>query len=129
MTAWTSVELAAIADADELRIASKRSDGTLREPVIIWVVRDGDDLYVRAYKGRDGAWFRGARQRHQGHIQAGGIDEDVTFIEESDAAVNDRIDTAYRTKYGRYGATYLDPMVADAARAATLRLVSGAENH
>jgi len=128
MTAWTSAELAAIADADELRIASQRSDGTLREPVIIWVVRDGDNLYVRAYKGRDGAWFRGARQRHQGHIRAGGIDKDVTLVEESDTAINDRIDAAYRAKYGRYGASYLDPMVADAARAATLRLAPGAES-
>lgn len=123
MTAWTPAELAGIANADELRIASRRTDGTLRMPVIIWVVRDGDDLYVRSYKGREGSWFRGARQHRQGHIRAGGVDKDVTFTEESDTAINDRIDAAYRAKYGRYGATYLDPMVAGAARAATLRLV------
>ncbi|MFN2107909.1 MAG: DUF2255 family protein [Candidatus Promineifilaceae bacterium] len=35
-------------NAEELRIASLRSDGTLRKPVIIWVVRVGDDLYVRS---------------------------------------------------------------------------------
>ncbi|WP_460063013.1 DUF2255 family protein [Streptomyces sp. YKOK-I1] len=35
--------------------------------------------------------------------------------------VNDRIDAAYHTKYGRYGARYVDPMVA--SRDTTLRLL------
>jgi hypothetical protein len=48
MTTWTNEELDKIGNAEELRIASLRSDGTLREPVIIWVVRVGDDLYVRS---------------------------------------------------------------------------------
>ena len=52
MTAWTSDELDKIGAAEELRIASLRRDGTLRNPVTIWVVRLDDDLYVRAYKGR-----------------------------------------------------------------------------
>jgi hypothetical protein len=46
MTAWTSEELTRIGTAEELQIASLRSDGTLRKPVIIWVVRLGDNLYV-----------------------------------------------------------------------------------
>jgi hypothetical protein len=47
VTAWTSDELTRIGEADELEIASLRRDGTLRDPVTIWVVRHGDDLYVR----------------------------------------------------------------------------------
>jgi hypothetical protein len=42
MTAWTSDELGKIAAAEELEIASVRRDGTLRNPVTIWVVRHGD---------------------------------------------------------------------------------------
>ncbi|MFF3906797.1 DUF2255 family protein [Streptomyces sp. NPDC001848] len=38
-----------------------------------------------------------------------------------ESEINDRIDTAYRTKYGRYGGAYVNPMVA--ARSTTLRLV------
>lgn len=45
----------------------------------IWVVRHGDDLYVRSYRGRSGSWFRGTQVRHEGHIQAGGVDKDVMF--------------------------------------------------
>ena len=68
MTSWTPEELDSIETADELNIAPLRPDGTLQNPVTIWVVRHGDDLYVRAYRGPGGAWFRGAVARHAGHI-------------------------------------------------------------
>ncbi|MFL5806545.1 MAG: DUF2255 family protein [Roseiflexaceae bacterium] len=123
MAAWTSDELTKIGAAEELRIASLRADGTLRKPVTIWVVRHGDNLYVRAYKGPDAAWFRGTQVRHQGHIRAGGVERDVAFVEEADADLNGQIDNAYRTKYRRYDARYVDLMVAAAARAATIKLV------
>jgi hypothetical protein len=119
---WTTEELDRIAAADELRIQSRRPDGTLGSPVPIWVVRHGDDLYVRSYRGRDSAWFRGTQASHEGHVHAGGVSKDVSFVD-VDGAVNDDIDDAYRTKYRRYGESYVDPMVAATARAATLRLV------
>jgi hypothetical protein len=55
MTVWTSDELSNIGAAEELEIASLRSDGTLRKPVTIWVVRLGEDLYVRSVRGRTSA--------------------------------------------------------------------------
>jgi hypothetical protein len=51
MATWTNEDLDKIAAADELQIASARRDGTLRKPVTIWVVRHGDDLYVRSVTG------------------------------------------------------------------------------
>ena len=123
MTTWTSDELTKIAEADELQIAPLRRDGRPRNPVTIWVVRDGDDVYVRSYRGLEGSWFRGAQARHEGHIRADGVDKDVTFVEETDPAAGDRIDAAYRAKYRGYSASFLDPMVAPPARAATLKLV------
>ena len=121
MNEWTSDELRAIGEADELELATRRADGTLRAPVTIWVVRHGADLYVRSWRGRGGVWFRRLMDRPDGRINAGGIDRDVAFAEETDPAVNDRIDAAYRAKYRRYP-TYVEPMVAPAARAATLKL-------
>ena len=123
MTAWTSDELSKIGAADELELASVRRDGTLRNPVTIWVVRVGDDLYVRAFKGRFGPWFRGTQARHAGRISAGGVEKDVSFVDEADSGTNDAIDAAYRAKYHRYGARFVDPMVSPEARAATLELV------
>ena len=122
MTAWTSEELNKVGTAEELQIASLRADGTLRKPVIIWVVRVGDDLYVRSVNGRTSAWFRGTQVRHEGHIQAGGVDKDVTFVEETDPGINDKIDAAYRTKYSRYPQD-VAPMVTSEVRATTLKLV------
>lgn len=125
MNAWTSDELNKIGAAEELRIASPRRDGTLRNPVTIWVVRVGDDLYVRSWRGRTAAWYRGTKVRHEGRIWAGGIEKDVTFVDvgEADHDIQDQIDAAYRTKYRRHGAQYVNPMVAPEARAATLKLV------
>jgi len=123
MTAWTSDELNKIGKAEELQIASLRSDGTLRNLVTIWVVRVGDDLYVRSVNGRNSAWFKGVQTKYEGHIRAGGVDKDVTFVEETDADINDQIDVSYTTKYRSY-ASIAKSMTAPAVRAATIKLVS-----
>jgi hypothetical protein len=123
MSVWTADELEQVGAAEELQLASARSDGALSKPVTIWVVRDGDDLYVRSVRGRTSRWFRGVQDRHEGHIRAGGVDKDVVFVENDDEAVNDAIDDAYRTKYGRYPAAVVDPMISPEVRAATLRLL------
>ena len=52
MGAWTGDELERIGAAEELRLASLWRDGTLRPCVTMWVVRAGDDIYVRSVNGR-----------------------------------------------------------------------------
>ena len=52
MTTWTREELSKIEAAEELELVSVRPDGTARNPVTIWIVRVGDNLYVRSWKGR-----------------------------------------------------------------------------
>jgi len=123
MTTWTSDELNKIGNAEELQIASLRSDGSQRNPVTIWVVRVDDDLYVRSVNGRGSAWFRGTEVRHEGHIRAGGVDKDVAFLEESNPDINEQIDAAYRTKYRRYATSIVNTTLTPAARAATIKLV------
>ena len=123
MTTWTSDELNKIGRAEELQIASIRRDGTLRKPVIIWVVRVDDDLYVRSVNGRGSGWFRGTQTRQEGQIRVGGLVKDVTFVEETDLEINDQIDAAYITKYRRY-ASIAKSMVTPAVRAATIKLVA-----
>ena len=122
MLPWTSDELNKIGGAEELEIASLRRDGTLRNPVTIWVVRLGDDLYVRSVYGRTSAWFRGTQARHEGHIRAGGVDKDVIFVD-AGSDLNDQIDAAYRAKYRRYAASIINSIVSAAARSATIKLV------
>ena len=122
MTTWTSDELDKIGGAEELQIAALRPDGALRNPVTIWVVRHDNELYVRSYKGAGAGWYRGTQASHQGHVQAGGVDKDVTFVDVA-RSLDGPIDTAYRAKYRRFGESYLDPMVAPAAQATTIKLV------
>ena len=123
MTAWTDDELTRIGTAEELEIASLRADGTLRKSTTIWVVRVGDDLYVRPVNGHVSGWFRGTQIRYEGHIEAGGIDKDVAFVGvDASDPVNEQIDAAYWEKYPQYP-QYVPPVLTPEARAATLKLV------
>lgn len=119
--AWTSEELAAISNADELELSSSRPDGTLRDPVTIWVVRVADDLYVRAIKGTQG-WFRGTRSRGEGWIASGSVEREVRFVVAKDDLLEE-VDAAYRHKYRGYSKRIVDTVLTPDARASTLRLV------
>lgn len=120
MTRWTSGELGKIGSAHELRLATRRPDGTLRNPVTIWVIRHGDDLYIRSYRGSGGSWYRHARERRDGRIHAGGVDKEVTFTD-AGHDLDEQIDAAYRAKYHRYP-SYVDPMLSPQARGTTIKL-------
>lgn len=121
---WSSDELDGIGAADELQITSVRADGSLRPWVTIWVVRAGDELYVRSARGPSGAWYRHAVAGGRGRIRAGGVERDVTF-EGADPSSAAAIDEAYHAKYDKYPAQYVRPVVGPAAAAVTLRLVAG----
>lgn len=119
--AWASSELSRFGDADEIEISTPRPDGTPRPFVPIWVVAVGDALYVRSYRGTSGTWYRHAAERRAGSIRIPGYQADVT-ITAAGQQVREDVDAAYRAKFGRYGTTYLKPMLADQAVATTLRL-------
>ena len=122
MEAWSKGELNKIGSADELQIAALRADGTLRKPVIIWVVRLGDELYVRSVNGRTSAWFRGVQVQHAGRIWAGGMEKDVSFVEEAGPGINEKIDAAYAAKYRRYPSS-VEHINSPTARTATIKLM------
>ncbi len=122
MTAWNTDELAKIGAAEEMQIAPLRRDGTPRKPVTVWVVRHGDDVYVRSVRGRSGRWFQGTQERHEGRIRAGRVQQDVTFVA-AEHDFEDEIDAAYRTKYRRYAGSVLNSVLTPHARSTTLKLV------
>jgi hypothetical protein len=112
--------LDAVADEEEVELAPQRRDGSLRPRVTVWLVRAGDDLYVRsAVRGRDAAWYRGVLETHRGRLWAGGLETDVDFVA-ADQKVNDEVDAAYRSKYRRYAGRVLDSCLTAEARSTTL---------
>ncbi len=122
MAHWSTEELHRIEDAEEVELAAVRPDGTLRKPVTVWAVRQGDGIYVRsAVRGRKAAWFRGVQETHRGRIWAGGVETAVSF--EDRTQDNDAVDAAYRTKYRRYAGRILDSCLTLEARSTTLRIV------
>ena len=128
---WTPNELDAIDATGEVGIATRRADGTLRSPRIVWIVRHTDAVYVRSVNGVDAAWYRGVQARHQGELTAGPLQRDVLFVEAGQhtagdsgidgAALDDALDEAYRVKYGR-SSSAVAHITADPARATTLRV-------
>jgi hypothetical protein len=123
MTAWTAAELDAFETAHELRIASRRADGSLRPFVTIWMARVGDELFVRPAHGPETGWHRRAVAAGAGRIEAGAGARDAVF-EATDLDQADAIDAAYHAKYdAHYPKQYVDPVVSDVSRGLTLRVV------
>ena len=121
MAGWAEGELDRIGAAQELRLESERRDGTLRDPVTMWVARVEGGVYVGSVRGRDGAWFRGTQTRRQGRIHAGGVSKDVRF-QDADPGVLDAVEAAYRVKYAAYP-DILERSITPQLRAAILQLV------
>jgi|ERR1700722_8515669 hypothetical protein len=122
MTTWPPSQLTSIGGSEELQLASRRADGSLRPYVTMWVVRAGDDLYVRSAYGRDNPWYRRAAASGAGRIQAGGIERDVSFAQASPEVQGD-IDAAYHAKYDRYGPRIVDSVTGPDSHQVTVRLV------
>ncbi|ENN89355.1 hypothetical protein RHSP_00868 [Rhizobium freirei PRF 81] len=118
---WSQDELLQIDQADDLKIAPFREDGiTYGTPTWIWEVVVEGSLYVRGYHGQKSRWYQAAVCQKAGRIIAAGMAREVAF-EPIDGPINDRIDDAYRAKYGK--SQYLTPMISARARAATVRIV------
>jgi hypothetical protein len=122
---WSAAELARIDGSDELQIAVRSRDETLRRWVPIWVVCVGDQVYVRTWHRRDNGWFGRVLESRRAQIRVPGLDAAVAVLDvgsDEDAEPRAGVDAAYRAKYGRYGSTTVDRMVNDDAAATTLRL-------
>jgi hypothetical protein len=120
MAEWTTEQAALIAAPQEVQVITLRRAGAPRRPVTIWIVGDGDRVFIRSTNGRTASWFRGALTTGAGQIVAGGRTSEVTFTQ-ADPTDLPAVDTAYREKYGRY-AGIVDHLVQDGPREATLQV-------
>jgi hypothetical protein len=129
MGAWTSDDLDRVGGAEEPQLASRSADGTLRGFVTMWVVRAGDELYVRSAGGPDRPWYLHATPSRAGPARAGSVERYVTFTDASadaheaiDKAIDKAIDAAYHANYDRYGPAIVGSVVGPDAHRFTVRL-------
>ena len=120
MSQWEQDHLESIGGAKEIEVLAPESDGSMDDPVTIWVVRVGDELFIRSVQGQHGAWYQRAEDKHLGRITVDGATVDVEF-EDVGEEKGDEIDSAYREKYDDSSESVEDIVTAD-SRATTLRL-------
>src|SRR6187402_469617 len=112
MGTWTDEELEKIDSATELRVTSRRPDGTLRPFVPIWHTTIDDALYIRSAAGPQNGWFRRALASGLGRIDAGGVVKDVTF-QLADRSIRTALDEALHRKYDLYGPQAIGAITGD----------------
>jgi hypothetical protein len=124
MTGWTDDQLDRVGEADQLEVASVRDDGSLRPFRTVWVVRLGDELFVRSAYGPGNGWYRLAKATGIGRIKSAGVIRDVAFVDvpSGDADLHDALDAEYLRKYGPNHAPRIVATVLGDARETTLRL-------
>lgn len=121
MAAWSTETIVEIGGTDDLHIAPYRAEGkTTGTLTWIWSVVVDGRLFVRAYNGTRGRWYRSAIAQRAGKITAAGQQHEVEFAPVDDPELGARIDAAYETKYA--GSPYLPPMVAAGPQAATVEI-------
>ena len=121
MPDWSSQALRTLASAEEVHLATRRANGTLRSPRIIWVVTDGQRVFIRSANGPGAAWYRAATATRAGQLTARSVAYDVTFTLVDDDADLAAADAGYRAKYGRY-ASIIDHLEEPGPRSATLEV-------
>jgi hypothetical protein len=118
---WSAEQLESISRSGELQIATRRTDGTLRSWIPIWVVCVGDEVYVRTWYRRTTGWFGHVLHYPQARIRVASLETDVSVVDlgDGDPELRARVDAAYAAKYGPAGH---QSMVTEDAAATTLRL-------
>ena len=121
MAQWAKDELKRISETDDLHISPFREDGkTYGTLTWIWSVVVGEELFVRAYNGKNSSWYKAAIKQKAGKITSAGLIKEVTF-EPANESLTGQIDNAYRMKYK--DSPYLNPMIGNRARSATIKVI------
>ena len=104
--------------SDEVDIETRSPKGTLHS-VPIWIVVDGEDVFIRTYRGPTSRWYR-ELLAGPGALVVKGRRMPVRAIAAADAVSVKRASDAYRKKY-RKGSS-LDAMLVPSVLPTTIRL-------
>ncbi len=104
--------------SDEVDIETRSPKGTLHS-VPIWIVVDGEDVFIRTYRGPTSRWYR-ELLAGPGALVVKGRRMPVRAIAAADGVSVKRASDAYRKKY-RKGSS-LDAMLVPSVLPTTIRL-------
>lgn len=108
-----------LAATDEIRIGFNRPDGSTGSTPV-WIVRVGDDLFVRSMNGPRGGWYRRLRADPDGEVHENGHRHRVHAEPVTDPEVRRQVTHAYQAKY--QDSPYLRPFLDEETAGTTLRL-------
>ena len=93
-------ELALLDETEEIEIETARP-GVPTHRTIIWIVVDGDDVYIRSVNGATARWYREAVENPAVTIHAGGRSLPGRATAATDVASVQRMSDALTRKYAR----------------------------
>jgi hypothetical protein len=123
MPAFSPDRLAAIDAALEVEIETRRGPGSPSHRVVIWVVIEGDEVFVRSVRGSRGRWYRELMQNPKAVIHVHGAAVAVRGTVVDDDPSVERCSRALRTKYA--GDPALRSMLRAEVLPTTIRLEPG----
>ena len=117
---FAAADLSAIAGAEEVRIETRASDGTVHR-TIIWIVEHDGQLYVRSVNGPGARWFREATADTAIALLLGDRRYEAHVVPATDPASIEACSAGLRAKYkGDYS---LGSMLQEDILQTTLRVV------
>jgi len=116
---FDSETLDLLARTKEVRIETSRQGGPVHS-AIIWIVVDGQDVFIRSFRGERGRWYRETLANPQVTIAAGDRRIEATAVSATDAESVQRCSEGFQLKYPKSKSTPM--MLADDILDTTLRL-------
>ena len=109
-----------LAKANSVRIETRHGPRAPVHQTPIWVVVDGDDVYVRSFTGRTGRWYREIRANPKGTLLKAGERIPFRAVQVRTRKGIARASKGYLTKYAK--SLYAKAMVRREILSTTLRL-------
>src|SRR5438105_15552286 len=108
--------------APEIEIETSRGEGAPVHRTVIWIVVDGDAVYVRSVRGPAGRWYRELRANPRGAVHVAGRRVAVAAQPVDDAVTIARVSELLREKYERRWPGPTASMLREETLPTTLRL-------
>jgi hypothetical protein len=107
----------------EIEIETSRGDNAPVHRTTIWIVVDGDAVYVRSVRGPAGRWYRELSANPHGAVHAGASRVAVAAEPVADAVTVSRVSDLLRQKYERRWPGPTASMLREETLPTTLRLI------